>query len=392
MAKLKPSMEHKILNRPLIAFILLFLWAELIFAVGSAFDLAVKQKVADYPIEGIFTIIAAMLILLIHKKWLRPGFKGCLRLKNIIRGIAYAAPFTLAVIAVNLLSVFGEGKEIMTGLYPLLIAAAAGLSEEVIFRGLPISNAMRTGCSDRKVIFILIFSSFTFGSMHMANILYGADITYSIFQSLFGISQGLMWGAVYLRTGTLLPGIIAHILIDYTAFMDKSVYMSQGAITSNMASGAEYAFIICFFIILMIVGFVLIRPSVWGKIRETWKEIVITPSEIHEMETAAGITDKDRHAAELGRIRKWQWAAIGCFVFSLIVKLWVFVTIAVRYGLKSERFKIRLPIFETEAFEILLPLLVTGGMIMIIMAFKKRSVRRKLDTDEKKALREAAQC
>ncbi len=101
---------------------------------------------------------------------------------------------------------FGGVALLISTLSMLLV----GYVEEMIFRGFLFLGMKSEG---RPTIAIVI-SSITFGIGHIVNIFAGQATLETIVQILFAISWGFILTMVFHRSGSLLPCIIAHSLID----------------------------------------------------------------------------------------------------------------------------------------------------------------------------------
>ena len=105
----------------------------------------------------------------------------------------------------------------------ILTALAPALFEEVIFRGIFISNLRKNNRSDRYCLVLVQFG--------------------------YSFVIGLVLAAVYLKNGSLLQIVIVHFLIDYT----NSIFAEQASISSIvhlilfvilLAAEAAYAIVI----------------------------------------------------------------------------------------------------------------------------------------------------
>lgn len=97
-----------------------------------------------------------------------------------------------------------------TPLGMLTIALLAPLSEEFLFRGAIERHLLHSWKSPWAAI---IVSSFIFGIVHM-----------NPAQIPFAFLMGTMFGWLYWRTGSLLPGIIGHVLNNYLAAIHMRRY------------------------------------------------------------------------------------------------------------------------------------------------------------------------
>lgn len=188
-------------------------------------------------IPYVLLIVGSLLYLLIHKFWFRPEFKGCL---NINRGstrifkiiiIAFAAQTVL-----DLANLFFTGAQV-PNLISVIMALSAGFAEEVPFRGIPVSIAMRNCKNKTQIVVISVITSVVFGAIHAFNRLLGADYFGTILQVISASCAGLFFCAVYITTGNLLIPIFFHFVHDMLAFCASNVNMS-GVISS--ISTADY--------------------------------------------------------------------------------------------------------------------------------------------------------
>ena len=96
-----------------------------------------------------------------------------------------------------------------------LVILLATLAEEVGFRILlPKIMAEYIHCSVKKSIFI---SSIAFGLFHGVNLLSGAAVPYVLLQMLYAFFAGLAFCAMVQKTKSVLPSVILHTLINWTA-------------------------------------------------------------------------------------------------------------------------------------------------------------------------------
>ena len=70
-------------------------------------------------------------------------------------------------------------------------------------------------------------ASVTFGIGHIVNLFAGQANLETVIQVLFAIAWGFIFTMVYLKSGSLLPCIIAHGLVDaFSKFSDESITMA----------------------------------------------------------------------------------------------------------------------------------------------------------------------
>ena len=108
--------------------------------------------------------------------------------------------------------IFGEPLYAPGGFGWLLfiIMLIPGVWEEVSFRG------VITTLNERKYskFTVLIIVSILFGLFHFTNLLAGQALVPTILQAFYASTLGMAFGYIIIKTNSLLPGIIAHYLID----------------------------------------------------------------------------------------------------------------------------------------------------------------------------------
>ncbi len=85
-----------------------------------------------------------------------------------------------------------------------------GYVEEMIFRGFLFKAMLSSG----KPAAAVIVSSLTFGMGHIVNLLAGQATLETLIQIVFAVSWGFILTMVFYRSGSLLPSIAAHAMID----------------------------------------------------------------------------------------------------------------------------------------------------------------------------------
>ena len=98
----------------------------------------------------------------------------------------------------------------MTLAVATLVMILVGYVEEMIFRGF-LFKAMLSG---EKTIAAIIVSSVTFGIGHIVNLFAGQASFETFMQMIFAVSWGFIFTMVFYRSGSLIPCIIAHAMID----------------------------------------------------------------------------------------------------------------------------------------------------------------------------------
>lgn len=275
MEKEKKVKTHKILNHPILGYFLLALFASLIASVFSEIidDILLAAFIPGYApagakpgsVVGVGAAVGSLVAMLIHKRHFRPDFQGCLVKENFLSGMKMVIPFVVlhvigSIVSIAICGISNVGRA-------LLMATAPGFMEETMFRGLGVSNYMRTIKDEKKIPVIFWLSSLVFGLTHLGNILAGADPLTSVIQAIYACGVGLLFGAVYLRTGNLWPTIIAHTIVDW-AELCRADLGSTGGVMKGMILGDWIT--IAVGIAAGVLGVYLMRKEKRGEVMEVW--------------------------------------------------------------------------------------------------------------------------
>ena len=151
----------------------------------------------------------------------------------------------------------------------LALSLAPGISEELIFRGVPVSNWMRTVEDDSAIMKCALFTSIVFGIVHGANIFAGAAITSTIYQVVYSVCIGFFFAAVFIRTASIWPTIIVHALVDLTAFMFMDMKVA-GIMTEELTIGTAFFVTVGINVVLVLLGLLFLRKSKHEEIMQLW--------------------------------------------------------------------------------------------------------------------------
>ena len=95
-------------------------------------------------------------------------------------------------------------------LFATLSMILVGFVEEMIFRGFLFKAMLGNG----KTVPAIIVSAVTFGIGHIVNLFAGQASFETVMQIIFAISWGFILTMVFYKSGSLIPCIIAHAMID----------------------------------------------------------------------------------------------------------------------------------------------------------------------------------
>lgn len=91
-------------------------------------------------------------------------------------------------------------------------ALAPAVFEEALFRVVFLYNLKKSGASDGKS---LLISAAVFAALHLTNLV-GMDASDVALQAAYSLVVGLVFGAVYLKNGSVPQIVFAHFLTDFT--------------------------------------------------------------------------------------------------------------------------------------------------------------------------------
>ena len=234
--------KHKTPGHPVIEYFLLAIFVNIFISLGSNLDVTLGRFIPGYITEmnvagnttkvasGIGAALGALIAAGIYKFLFRRRFEGYLVKGGLKIGLMMLAPFLVFHYIGSVVSwiTFGIGSVSLA----FLKALAPGFGEEIAFRGLGIANYMRTIRNEKSIPVIFWLSSIVFGLVHLLNAFVGGDPVAVAIQSVYAIGVGMLFGAVYLRTGNLWPTILGHFSVDFLEFIRGDLGANAGVMTS----------------------------------------------------------------------------------------------------------------------------------------------------------------
>ncbi len=263
----KKIRKHPVLGKPILGAILLMIHGICFCQILSFFG---KTQIA----LSLLSVVNAVLLLLIHKFWFRPEFKGSISFEftRDHQFMLAAGLFLLVDIIAAVISYIDHGIAAPT-LLGICLSLGAGTVEEVIFRVLPVSVMMRTYKDKGSYLPALILTPIIFGAIHMGNVLTGQAVGYTVLQSVSAAALGVFFGALYIRTGSIVPSMIIHVLHDFLGCL-------QANQTAGVASGSVTVLDIITIILIIaasIATAVVVLKGKADEIREVWNGVWMTP-------------------------------------------------------------------------------------------------------------------
>ena len=219
-------MKNKILGLPkaaviVIGIVITALFLVLMNLVGgvvahltSITDSYTLQLIAEI---GVAIYAIGMLFLMGYQQSLKKTGVGFLR-GFYIGGFMVGYCVYVAVAQLFLQSVSGSDGVRSAGgiMIYILTMFLVGMNEEVIMRGIVLNLfADRFSNTRRGVLAAIILSSVIFGAAHIPNVLSGVPLSSALIQALQATLLGVLFAAIYLRSGNLWICIIIHALVDF---------------------------------------------------------------------------------------------------------------------------------------------------------------------------------
>ena len=190
----------------------------------------------------------AMIWHLIHFKYVKFNLKSFCEIPS--RFIGLSIPFIVAgMLFLNLCSEFLGLPDLMQDTFLAMsrnvfgiisITIMAPLVEELLFRGAIQGHLLRKGMNPWGALFI---ASAIFGIIHMNPI-----------QIPFAFAIGMIFGWLYYRTGSLVPGIVGHFLNNSIACLQMATMTKEDLNTTTiewLGEGPTYALFALSFIVLI---------------------------------------------------------------------------------------------------------------------------------------------
>lgn len=180
----------------------------------------------------------AMIWHLIHFKYVKFNLKSFCEVPS--KTIWLSIPFILAgMVFLNLCSEFLGLPDLMQDTFQAMsrnvfgiisITIMAPLVEELLFRGAIQGHLLRKGM---KPTYAILIASAVFGIVHMNPI-----------QILFAFAIGLIFGWLYYRTGSVVPGMIGHFINNSIACIQMALLSKEDLNTKTiewLGEGPTYA-------------------------------------------------------------------------------------------------------------------------------------------------------
>ena len=265
---------HKIMDRPILSTILLYLFVTLVTAVFQLVKIPI-WGVSEAGAGGqIYNIAYSFLTLAITemiftKVWFKGEFEGTLK-GDIGHGLRLMIPIVVVDLLIFAYDRFMGKGSLNSILFVLAASVVAGIIEEITFRSLMLSNLMRITNTYKGMMCAVTASSLVFGAAHFSNLIGGANVGATISQFIGATCMGLFFSAVYLTCGSIVPGMVFHFAHDVIALMFLGINESGATIQATTPESIIQEIILN--IVLVVMTVILLKPDRYGKIRKIWDE------------------------------------------------------------------------------------------------------------------------
>ena len=231
----KKVREHSICEKkPLLSIVLAMIIPSLIIGVGALIGGLISEEVGN-----IGMCIAAIIMMFIFKAWFSPNFKGFLMPENSAKNIfILMIPFMIFIVYTLFEPlILKRGFYFNPSFKAITMGLSAGFGEESIFRLFSLAIIMRYVKKEKRILSVILITV-VFGLMHLGNIKEGADMLMTVVQVFHSAFLGLLFSALYLKTGSAIFPIFAHGFYDYICFLTDPALSSEGIITQQYTTGA----------------------------------------------------------------------------------------------------------------------------------------------------------
>ncbi|MCF0260708.1 MAG: CPBP family intramembrane metalloprotease [Erysipelotrichaceae bacterium] len=204
-------------------------------------------------------------------------FAGCLAALLFLLTVKGAAILISGMISPMNIAAFNEFL-----LSTVIFSIFDGVLEEILCRGIFVSNMMRFAASHKAGIYkAAVFSAAVSGFFHMLSLVVLGFTPAGIIEMTAFLCAGFLLGAVFIRTGSLTAVMIGHVAFDLMDVLIVKAQISHGIGTAQSLLSSQSLWITAAAVLLLIgsaaAGLYLLRPSKHGEIKKIWNLESKTP-------------------------------------------------------------------------------------------------------------------
>ena len=252
------------------AFIVFAVFDLLLMGLGQLLSLLPKSLPMAYLTEVILMLVPAVIVFIF-------GFSSAFKKGSFFRGLICFLPFVvfqMLVLAIFFSENLGDPEANWNPWYMMVYGVfsivGVGVGEECIYRATIQNILAKKHANSVKGIWItVIVSAIIFGLTHVTNIFFGMDPLAVLAQVVSVIFVGLLFGAVYLRSGNIWVLILIHTLTD-VASLASSIFLRNISDIEVMNQQLSFSWkkLIVWFLYVGLTAF-LLRPSKCKQICES---------------------------------------------------------------------------------------------------------------------------
>ena len=265
LKKISAFMDKYAILSAFIVFVLVDLF---LHGVGKLVSLFPKTLPMDYLAHSILIIIPIALVFVF-------GFSRVFKNGKFGRGLVCALPYIIwqmILLALVLPKHLGNPEASLQPwyliVYGLFTVLCVGIREECIYRGIIQNIVAKKYANSVKGIWITaIVGAVIFGLMHLGNLFVGVEPAAVFAQVPSAAVTGLVFSAIYLRSGNLWAVILLHTLIDTVGLLPSTFLGST--LTDDLNQMSWSWITVIFWVAYVGYAAFLLRPSKCKQICES---------------------------------------------------------------------------------------------------------------------------
>jgi membrane protease YdiL (CAAX protease family) len=265
------------------AFIIFVLFDLFIHGVGRLLSLLPESVAVGYISEIIMIALPIALVFVL-------GFAKTFKKGNFFKGILYLLPFIVLqlVLFVRFLAnnvgnpdaKWNPLSIIILGVFSIV---CVGIREECLYRATFQNIVAKKYANSVKGIWItVIVGSVIFGLCHISNLFFGVHPISVLSQVINATLLGVLFGAVYLRSGSIWSVVVVHALTDISGLASSTFLRNVSDIQDFNQLSISWGSI-AFHLIYVAWAIFLLRPS---KCKEIYKNLCFADEEPKSAENA----------------------------------------------------------------------------------------------------------
>ena len=190
------------------------IWHALIWIAIYMVAVNIGESVGEQLSFPGFTSLLLIILLIVLVFYLRVGGRlAFYSVRSVQPGTMPLTLFYIPLFAITFLQYakgFASHVDLQGIVFAILLVAAVGFIEELLFRGFLLQGLRTRGNLTRAII----ISGFTFGLGHAVNLLRGYSPTEQALQIIAAVLIGIALAYCAVLTGSIMPGVVFHVLFN----------------------------------------------------------------------------------------------------------------------------------------------------------------------------------